>query len=178
MTVQPPGSGTLVTEILRLRKRIDELSRRSDPVKACRVRLSSDASLGVGDTLAAGGWTAVEDPGGWFTSGNPSYITVGYTGYYSIHFHAAATGGTNTATAGAKVLLNTTTISAGSIATQTKDYPSNGADGSVIDAIRPRIPLSKGDLLYWSTYSSVSYTLKALMFGGVQTEIDVIYLGP
>jgi hypothetical protein len=172
--VAAPGSLTLEQEIQQLKKRVDDLGRVPDVYPVCRVRFYGTASLPAGDTLAQGGWGAVEDPQGMFKlDGTYSRVLIPVTGYYAVHLHCAMLGPTSGYTV-SRILLNSKTISAG-IASDQCPYPSGGGDGSLTDALRIRVPLNAGDSLYWVTYTSAAATLQGIT-NGTPTELAVTYL--
>ncbi len=139
----------------------------------------SDSALPAGANVTAQyAWSAVEDPHGMFTpgaSGVAATITAPVDGVYFVHFHAAAMGATSGYHA-VKVMLNGTDESTHSVATDLALFPSGGADGAVVDALRPRLPLARGDRLHWSQFSSVAATAVSSALG-VPTEVVVHYVG-
>jgi hypothetical protein len=173
-TVRPPGSGTLADEIVALRKRIVELSRKTDKVPLCRARLDSDVALAAGDNFAFESWSAEEDDLGMFV--NPTtgktYIEIPFDGPYYVHFHAEYASLAAHNTMASKVYANDTV----GVATGAIDVPSFGADAHV-DALRSRVTLAAGDRLTWSVYANTAFTLRASAWSGVLTEITVKYDG-
>lgn len=170
---QPPGSGTLVDQINELRRRIDELTRSGPASPACRVTLNANPTLGVGDTWAAANWVVTEDPFGWFTSGSPSYITLGLTGYYMLNYHSCTTGAASGQIAASKIAVNAASVTA-SVASDLAQFSSAG-EGAVQDAFRPRVKLNAGDKIYWSNYVSASAQLQATTLN-VPTQMSVMFL--
>lgn len=172
MTPQAPGTGTLAEQFADLSRQVAELSRSGPASPSCRAVLGSNQSIAATDVVAGTGWAATDDRLGWFTAGNPCYITVSLTGYYLFCFHANATGPTSGIFAG-KIMLNSTSVVT-SIATAVNVYASAG-EGPVIDVIRPRWKLNAGDRLYWSTYTQSAATLSASNLG-VATDMTVQFV--
>lgn len=170
---QPPGTGSLADQLNELRRQFAELTRKSPANPACRVRLSGNQSLSLGDHFAGTNWTVQEDPLGWYTNASPSYITIPLDGYYLINYHSCTTGLASGQVAASKVTKNSTSLTA-SLATDIVSS-SGTSEGCVLDATRARIGLVSGDKIYWENYVSVPGTLQSSSFG-VLTEITVQFV--
>lgn len=170
---QPPGTGSLADQFNVLKKRIDELSRKAPSLPACRVRLTINANLAPGDSLAQGGWGASEDPLGMFTLGGPSFITIKLDGYYLLNYHCGLTGAAAGTVAASKISLNSTSV-AQAVASDITTFP-NGGEGAILDAFRARVHLNAGDRLYWSNYVSAAAAFPGSL-NGVPGEITIQYV--
>ncbi|MEV0074707.1 MULTISPECIES: hypothetical protein [unclassified Amycolatopsis] len=123
--------------------------------------LSASVGIPTGDSIAPGTWVAREDSLGWFTSGSPSYITVGLDGYYQLTYHSTAGELASGATAASKILRNGTVVSCLSVASDLV-VSSGAVEGCVQNCFRPRIQLAVGDKIYWNNYvSTIGATLGA-----------------
>lgn len=171
---QPPGTGSLLDQLNDLRRQVAELSRKAPAFPACRVVLNAAVGLTAGvDGFAPGVWSVREDPFGWFTSGSPSFITVGLDGYYELAYHSDVTGQPNNSIAAAKISTSGTSV-ANSLASDLGVQMSS--EGVVLNAFRARVFISAGTKLYWSNFSSASGgTLQATDFG-VPTEMTVQFI--
>lgn len=179
----PVGSGPRIEdEIVRLRKQLDELSRKAPRHPCCVVRLTGDATLtGAVNTNAQQLWTPPtgEDPDAMFTpgaAGVPCFITIDRTGYYELHYHSTATGLDGANTHASKIMLNGTNINTNPVASAAMNFTNQGGDGAPLDAKAPHRWLVNGDKIYWQNWVSVTATLRAAVFN-VPTQITVRYLG-
>lgn len=171
---QPPGTGSLLDQLNDLRRQVAELTRKAPAVPACRVALNAAIGLTAGvDAFAPGVWNVREDPFSWFTSGSPSFITVGLDGYYQLAYHSNVTGQPGNSIAAAKISTSGTSV-ANSLASDIGIQLSS--EGVVLNAFRARIFIAAGTKLYWSNFPSASGgTLQATSFA-VPTEMTVQFI--
>lgn len=174
--MRAPGSGTLADQLKAVQRRALEQSRSKDVRPVAQVYLGSDATYGSsGNYFATGTWQIRRDDIDMVHLGSPgeqSYVEVVIAGWYLIHYHAAIDANSGASSA---IKITRTVDVSDALASAVNTRPSSGADGTVLDAYRPCVYLQEGDRLYWASWSSGAYTLRASSFT-IPTEITVMYL--
>lgn len=140
---------------------------------ACSVRLSADVDLSAGDTPAQSGWSIFTNDG--FTvnvATSFAFIEIIVPGQYDIDFHANSDPLTGQAHA-CKVMWNSTNPTA-ALATDARNSIPTG-EGTWLHAHR-NVFLGAGSKLYWQTFGTANYRLKAAKLN-VPTRVEVRRVG-
>lgn len=181
-TVNTSEIDRLKNTLTGLQSQLDELTRKSPqgvtpPV--CRVKANVDLSIPANaDVFIQTNWIVGEDPDNIAMltppAGAYSYMTVPVTGRYLVLSRAVFTSPAAASTMNVFITRNSTD-SAASIARDVRDSTTNGADGTIVTAIRS-VLLTEADKLFWGYWSYQACTLSRLV-RNVPTEVSITYLG-